>query len=277
MTPLAPMVPAAPMTPLPSIASLELSFAVPTTRSGEFNAIMADLKAPADDIECGTYDLESIFSPFAQAVLGGDLSFDEVAGKAITPAAFYHFADSLSLEDMFEAARDANLAAAAQGNFGTFGAVPDLDGEDMEDILASVPSSLIEDMDVAEVPSNKVSHRRRSTRNTNIHRVVSATATAASPKPKRMTSSDNRQRAPKVAVSEERKDAKYWARREKNNAAARRNRALKKEEKVIEKSLLPALDAQNVELVDEVLLLQRELRTLREALRDRLIREGMAC
>jgi len=217
-------------------------------------------------------------------VLGGDLSFDEVAGKAITPAAFYHFADSLSLEDMFEAARDANLAAAAQGNFdGTFGAVPDLDGEDMEDILASVPSSLIEDMDVAEVPSNKVSHRRRSTRNTNIHRVVAATATAdlrktkPSPKPKRMTSSDNRQRAPKVAVSEERKDAKYWARREKNNAAARRNRALKKEEKVIEKSLLPALDAQNVELVDEVLLLQRELRTLREALRDRLIREGMAC
>lgn len=279
-----------PRTPLPSIASSDAAFAVSTIPRGVFNSVAMTAAALGEDghsssavgVEsCGTYNLESLFHPFAQAATCGDLDLS----KVISPASFYNLADSLSLEAMFEAAREGNFldeAAAA--------AVPDIDDNgsltaSFDDVLASVPSSLVEDMNMdVQVPSSSSCSRRR--RRSSLHRATSAatssrksrgvTATAATAKPKRGTGGRHRVRAPKVAVPDEKKDAKYWARREKNNAAARRNRMLKRQEKTKEKSKLPVLTAKNEELVDEVMLLKQELRGLREALRERLIREGLA-
>jgi len=271
---------AMPGTPLPSIASLELTLPVSTTPRGVFNAMLADLKTPVGGAECTTYDLESLFSPFAHAAAEGEIDLD----KVITPAAFYQMADSLSIEDMFAAVREANLQAATNTVTGSFG-VPDVDMNMVEDALASVPSSIVEDMEEACVPTVTTA-RRRSARpsRTPLSRVATAavsadtgskvTATRKS-RPKRVTDA-KRRRAPKVAVAEDLKDEKYWARREKNNAAARRNRAMKKAQKAAEQSKLPRLNQKNMELVDEVLMLRQELKGLREALRQRLIREGLA-
>jgi len=265
-------------TPLPSIVSVDLALSVSTTPRGIFNAMMMTIKTPTA-AECGTYDLESLFTPFAQAAAEGDLDLS----KVITPASFYQLADSLSIEDMFEAAREANLAAAnntIDETYETYG-VPDVDMNTMEYALASVPSSLVEDMEEAKVPSH-VAGSRRSARTPLSRVAVAAAASGAKVTSVRKTkakrvAADKRKRAPKVAVAVDLKDARYWARREKNNAAARRNRALKKAEKVVDKSMLPRLNEENVQLVDEVVMLKTELRALREALRDRLIREGMAC
>lgn len=264
-------------TPLPSIASTELTLSVSTTPRGVFNAMLADLKTPVGGAECNVYDLERLFSPFADAAAEGEIDLN----KVVTPSAFFRMADTLRIEDMFSAALGQQPATnAITAAFG----VPDVDMNTMADALASVPSSIVEDMEEAMVPTDVGSQPRRSARASRrpLSRVVAA-ATAAGAKvtssrkskPKRVPAG-KRQRAAKVPVADELKDDKYWARREKNNAAARRNRAMKKCQKAAEKSKLPLLNQQNVELVDEVLMLRQELKGLRVALRQRLIREGMA-
>lgn len=80
-----------------------------------------------------------------------------------------------------------------------------------------------------------------------------------------------RKRRPKQCVPEHLKDEKYYERRRKNTEAARRNRALKKQSELLKQSRLPALEKEKEELVDEVALLQEELKHLREAVRARLL------
>lgn len=79
-----------------------------------------------------------------------------------------------------------------------------------------------------------------------------------------------RKRRPKVAVPDTQKDEKYWARRRKNNEAARRNRERKRAEEEAKKARVNGLDARKRELTDEVSLLQKELKALRDLVRQRL-------
>ena len=52
-----------------------------------------------------------------------------------------------------------------------------------------------------------------------------------------------KKRAKKVPVKDEKKDAKYYERRRKNTAAAKRNRDLKRDKRLLEKEQAKARDA----------------------------------
>jgi hypothetical protein len=217
--------------------------------------MMASIKTPEG---LSTVQVDSLFQPFAAQAADGDLC----ASEGVSSASFYNLADTLRLEDMFAAARPPAMCGdASVPVVSALAPVPDIDN--VEELLTSVPSSLIDDLGDVEVPA-EVPERKRTSRK-------------AKPKarPKRATGGA-RKRAQKVPVPDHLKDAKYFARRAKNNEAARRNRAMKKLQKAAEKSLLPQLDAKREQLVDEVSLLQQELKGLRQALRERLIREGLS-
>lgn len=100
---------------------------------------------------------------------------------------------------------------------------------------------------------------------------LSPPALAAPPAGCALTSTGRpRQRAPKTAVADECKDAKYYARRAKNTQAAALNRARQREQREREQAELAGLAQQRTALTDEVTLLHRELAALRAAVVARL-------
>jgi len=170
--------------------------------------------------------------------------------------AIMNLAQELYLQEMYAAAAaEASLLPAHMQP--SAHVVPDVDQTqpivNLEEALASVPSTVIEDLHSIARPSSPVKR-----------------------KPKRSVKPHKRRRAPKVAVPESQKDEKYWAYRKKNNEAARLNRLRKKKEREAQAQRLPALDAEKEQLEDEVALLNEELKSLRQALKSRLEREGLS-
>lgn len=218
--------------------------------------------------------MADIFQPFAEEAIGSDGLMD--LDKVISPGSFFNFADQLQLEDMFS-------FAAATEDHALSSLVPDIvpdtdDNDGLDDVLASVPSSLEEDLmfAVQVVPSKTSSPLIKST----LAKVMTSRRKLKKPisdvQKKKAEAQKMKQRAKKVAVDETKKDAKYWARREKNNAAARRNRQMKKFEKELKESRLPSLDQRQCELIDEAELLKNDLKTLRAVLQRRLAEEGLS-
>ena len=87
---------------------------------------------------------------------------------------------------------------------------------------------------------------------------------------------EERKRRPKVYVPEHLKDEKYWKRREKNNAAARRRRAELKKERQASKVVRQVHEGLNVSLKSQVELLKQDIKVLKDALIQRMSREGMS-
>ncbi len=111
----------------------------------------------------------------------------------------------------------------------------------------------------------------------NAPRFTTAALTKLSRPTKHTTATgEPRKRAPKQAVPEEKKDAKYWERRAKNTKAAADNRRLKRLERLMQQSQLSLLDTEQVVLLDEVEMLQRELASLQSSVRARLAAHGYA-
>jgi len=193
----------------------------------------------------------------------------------ITPGSFFDLADTLRLEDMFEAAKDAHVVVELGHVPVPAGAaiptVPELDDPFFNDVIADIDAatelSFIKDDLKAVGPLAAVVPKTGTKRKVEPKLKATAVGTGSLSKP--------RKRAPKIPVPEELKDDKYWRKRARNNEAARRNRARKKMEKLAEAERLTMLNETHTGLVDEVALLQTELKALRVALRDRLLREGL--
>lgn len=209
---------------------------------------MAVPKTPED---LSTVKLDELFQPFeAYGDHYGD-HFD--IDKVITPSSFYELADQLQLEEMFVAARQDQYTSADTSVKACV--VPDMDN--LDTVFETVPSTFMLEIDsIAQVPSSSPLKK------------VSKAGVNTLPK--------KRKRAKKIPVPGHLKDAKYYARRKRNNEMARRNRMMKKKEKEAYNARLPELNALNTELVDEVSLLKSELQTLRAVLRTRLEEHGMS-
>jgi len=247
-----------------------------TTPRGVFNKMGCEPSPPTQK-GLPIFKMSNIFQPFVEEAIGSDGLID--LNSVISPGSFFNLADQLQLEDMFSTA-----AAASEENTLPClvpDVVPDTDDSDgLNDVLASVPSSLQEDLLFATpqvVPSKPTSPFKPS---------KLAKVTTSRRKTKRATMSEVqkksgevekiKRRAKKVPVVESKKDAKYWARRKKNNAAARRNRQMKKLEKELKESRLPSLNKRQSELIDEVKLLKSDLKTLRAVLHRRLAEENLS-
>lgn len=87
---------------------------------------------------------------------------------------------------------------------------------------------------------------------------------------KKTASTAGRRRRPKTSVPEEKKDARYRARRLRNTEAAARNRAVKRMQSKAEKERLRELANQQSELLDEVDFLNMELAALTALVREQL-------
>ena len=111
-----------------------------------------------------------------------------------------------------------------------------------------------------------------TTTTTDNARYTTAATTALARPTKRTASQQPRKRAPKQPVPDHKKDAKYFERRRKNNAAARANRELKRAERQQERSRLQQLDAIQMQLLDDVDQLNLELAELTDLVRARLAR-----